>query len=92
MDSKMRANKNSFRHESLQDKKTIQEMLKAVAKGIAKGKLSFGDDDGAIVMHPEGLLHLKLTADEDDNRHRLNIRITWHTQQKDLKKKSLDIS
>ena len=33
----MRGNKNSFRHESLQDQKTIQDMLKAVARGIAKG-------------------------------------------------------
>jgi amphi-Trp domain-containing protein len=64
-------------------------MLKSIAKGIAKGKLTFSDEDGATIMHPDGLLHLKVTAEEDDNRHRLNVRITWHTQQKELKKKSL---
>jgi len=87
----MRGNKNSFRHESLQDQKTIQDMLKAVARGIAKGKLSFSDEDGSTIMHPDGLLHLKVTADEDDNRHRLNIRITWHTQHEVKKKKSLTV-
>jgi amphi-Trp domain-containing protein len=87
----MRANKNNFRHESLQDRKTIQGMLKSIARGIAKGKLTFSDEDGATVMHPDGLLHLKVTAEEDDNRHRLNVRITWHTQQKELKKKSLTV-
>ena len=88
----MRQGKNSFRHESLQDTGSIQEMLKAIAKGIARGKINLSDDDGSTVMHPEGLLHLKLTADEDESRHRLNIRVTWHTQEKPKKKKSLNIS
>lgn len=88
----MRQNKNSFRHESLQDNKSIEDMLKAIAKGISKGKLSFNDGDASTVMHPEGLLHLKVTADDDDNRHRLNIRITWQTQGKIKQKKTLDIS
>ena len=87
----MRNNKDSFRHESLQDRKTIQEMLKAIAKGIAKGKLTFSDEDGTIVMHPDGLLNLKVTADENDSRHRLNIRITWDTKQPDKKKKMMSI-
>ena len=88
----MRQGKNNFRHESLQDTGSIQEMLKAIAKGIARGKISLSDEDGGTVMRPEGLLHLKLTADEDESRHRLNIRITWHTQQKPKKKKPLRIS
>ena len=88
----MRNNKDSFRHESLQDRKTIQEMLKALAKGIAKGKLSFSDEDGTTIMHPEGLLHLKVTADENDSRHRLSIRITWDTEPKVKKKKMLQVS
>ena len=52
----MRQSKNSFRHESLQDAETIQDILKSLSKGIAKGKLSFSDEDGEIVMEPEGLL------------------------------------
>lgn len=87
----MRRDKNSFRHESLQDTKSVQDILKALAKGIAKGKVSFSDEDGATVMHPQGLLHLKLTADEDDNRHRMNIRITWHSQDEKKLKKSLTV-
>lgn len=73
----MQESKNSFRHESLQDAKTIQELLKAITKGIAKGRLVLSDEDGEIVMEPEGLLNLKVTASQDDARHRLNLRITW---------------
>ena len=85
----MRQSKNSFRHESLQDSKTIQEILKSITKGIAKGKLSFSDEDGEIVMEPGGLLNLKVTANKDETRHRLNIRITWQSEEKVKRKKPL---
>ena len=85
----MRQNKNNFRHESLQDAETIQEILKSITKGIAKGKLSFSDEDGEIVMEHEGLLNLKVTANQDESRHRLNIRITWQAEEKVKQKKPL---
>lgn len=88
----MRQSKNSFRHESLQDAKTIQEILKSITKGIAKGKLSFSDEDGEIVMEPEGLLNLKITANQDELRHRLNIRVTWQAEETAKKKKPLRLN
>lgn len=88
----MRQSKNSFRHESLQDTKTIQEMLKSITKGIAKGKLSFSDEDGEIVMEPDGLLNLKVTASQDETRNRLNIRITWQAEEKTKQKKPLTVN
>jgi amphi-Trp domain-containing protein len=84
--------KQSFRHESLQDSKTIAELLKAITKGLAKGKLTFSDEDGEIVLEPEGLLNLKVTADQEEMRHRLNIRITWHPQDKVRSKKTLSVN
>jgi amphi-Trp domain-containing protein len=88
----MRQNKNSFRHESLQDAKTIQDILKSITKGIAKGSLTFSDEDGEIVMEPEGLLNLKVTAEKDESRHRVNIRITWQAEEKVKQKKPLAVN
>ena len=88
----MRQSKNSFRHESLQDARTIQEILKSITRGIAKGKLSFSDEDGEIVMEPEGLLNLKVTASQDELRHRLDIRITWQAEEKVKRKKPLRLN
>ncbi len=87
----MRHNKNSFRHESLQDAKTIQGILKSLTKGIAKGRLTFSDDDGEIVMQPEGLLNLKVTASQDETRNRVNIRITWQTEERVKQTKPLTV-
>jgi len=35
--------KRSFRHQSLQDEKSIQDILKSIANGIAKGKITFSE-------------------------------------------------
>ena len=78
----MRSGKKSFRHQSLQDEKSIQDILKSISSGIAKGKITFSDEDEKIVMRPEGLLDLKVTATQEENRNRFNIRISWQVEDK----------
>ena len=88
----MRNGKRSFRHQSLQDEKSIQDILKAISSGIAKGKIIFSDEDEKIVMRPEGLLELKVTANQEENRNRFNIRISWQVEDDhEKKKKSLSV-
>jgi len=89
----MRQGKKSFRHESLQDAGTIQEILEAISAGIARGKVTFSDEDDKIVMRPEGLMHLKVTASQEDDWHRINIRVNWQVEDKQAgKKKSLRVA
>ena len=88
----MRNGKRSFRHQSLQDEKTIQDILKSIASGLAKGKITFSDEDEKIIMRPEGLLDLKVTATQEENRNRFNIRISWQVDDSsEKKKKSLSV-
>ena len=54
---------------------------------IAKGKVVFSDEDDRIVMEPEGLLQLKVTASQEDNRQRINVRISWQVEEDSNKKK-----
>jgi len=84
----MKRRKNSFRHESLQDRDSIQAILMALTEGIAKGKVTFSDDDDSISMLPDGLLNLKLIVSQEDNRNRINLRITWEDRKKRTLKKS----
>ncbi len=88
----MKQGKKSFRHESLQDAKSIQAILKAISQGLGKGKLNLSDEDDEMLLEPEGLLHLKLTANQEENRHRINLRITWHTEDELPKKKNLQVT
>ena len=68
---------SKFTHESLQDTDSIKSLLKAISNGIGKGKVQLEDEDGELTMHPEGLLRLKISGSQDDEKNRLNIRITW---------------
>ena len=61
----------SFRHESLQDQDSIRKLLEAITDGLAKGKMSFSDGDGEIVLEPDGLLRLKVTATNGAKEARL---------------------
>ncbi|MDH3900076.1 MAG: amphi-Trp domain-containing protein [Gammaproteobacteria bacterium] len=88
----MRRRKRSFRHQSLQDRKTIQDMLKSIATGIARGKVVFSDDDEKIVLKPEGLLDLRVTATQDGNRNQFSIKVGWQVEDVgEKKKKSLSV-
>jgi len=88
----MRSGKRSFRHQSLHDAKSIEDILKSITSGIARGKITFSDEDEKIVMRPEGLLDLKVTATQEDNRNRFNIRISWQLEDdSDKKKKPLSV-
>ena len=85
----MRKGKRSFRHESLQDSKSISDILQSITNAIAKGKVVFSDEDDRIVMQPEGLLHLKVTASQEDSRQRINVRISWQVEENSNRKKRI---
>jgi amphi-Trp domain-containing protein len=76
----MQQNKDAFRHESLQDKKTIRKLLASITDGLEKGELTFSDGGEEFVMTPDGLLHLKLKASKEDGRNRITICVTWQEQ------------
>lgn len=88
----MKQGKKSFRHESLQDAKSIQAILKAVSQGLSKGRLNLSDEEDEMVLEPQGLLHLKLTANQEENRHRINLRISWQSEDEGPGKKHLKIT
>ena len=85
----MRQNKKTFSHLSLQDAKSIQPILKAIEKGIAKGKMTFSDEDGEIILKPEGLLRFNVSASESETKHQLNIKISWNIDDPKLDDKSI---
>ena len=88
----MAKRKQRFHYQSLQDSRSIQAILKAVTAGIAKGKLTFSDEDEKIVMRPEGMLELKISATQEGDRNRFNIRVSWQTDSgKSDKKKTLSV-
>lgn len=85
----MRQTKKTFSHLSLQDAKSIQPLLKAIEKGIAKGEMVFSDEDDEIILKPEGLLRFKVKASESETKHQLNIKISWNIEDPKLDDKPI---
>lgn len=91
MGADMLEQKKRFRHESLQDRQSIQELLQSLAKAISEGKLTFSDDEGQMVMHPEDLLNVKLVASENEVHKRIDLRISWYAEEEPMKKGKLKV-
>ena len=77
-----------FRHESLQDTKTIQDLLSAITKGMGAGKVTLEDDKAKLVMEPSGMLRLKINAAVEDGQNKLDVRITWQSDDVPTSKKA----
>ena len=87
----MKQEKKSFRHESLQDAKSIEKILAAISENLGKGKLKFSDEEDEIIFQPEGLMRLKLSAAQDGNEQRFNIKVSWQLDNDKLKNKTIKV-
>ncbi len=87
----MSSRNDSFRHESLHDGKSIKALLKSIEKGLGDGEITLEDEDGRLVLTPEGLLRLKITASSDEGRQKLTIRVSWALEE-EFDEKHLSIS
>lgn len=83
--------KNRFRHESLQDSKTIRAYLKAILKGLDQGELVFSDDESSITLKPQGLLNLKVVASEDADKNQFELRVSWANHEPQIQQGALKI-
>ncbi len=88
----MKQEKKSFRHESLQDAKSIEKILAAISESLGKGKLKFSDEEDEITFQPEGLMKLKLSAAQDGNEQRFNIKVSWQLDSDELKNKTIKVN
>lgn len=84
----MKQHKKTFRHESLQDSKSIAQIINALNQGISEGTLSFSDEDDEIMLNPKGLLRLQVTASQDEDKQSFSLKVSWQTQNAKLNKKN----
>ncbi|WP_323784875.1 amphi-Trp domain-containing protein [Thalassovita sp.] len=75
-----------FRHESLQDRKTIKTLLNALTKGIAAGEITLSDGDKELILPLDGLMTMRIKADRLDGACRVDLRISWTEDSADTSK------
>jgi amphi-Trp domain-containing protein len=82
---------DEFKHDSLQDLKSIGQYLKALTEGIESGRVELADDNGQLVLHPFGLLNLELRARRRGGRSKLQLKLTWSEEKAKAKADSLRV-
>jgi amphi-Trp domain-containing protein len=82
---------DEFKHESLQDLKSIGQYLKALTEGLETGRVDLSDESGQLVLHPFGLLNLELSARRRGNRTKLRLVLTWTEEKAKTKAESLKV-
>ena len=82
---------DEFKHESLQDPKSISQYLKALIEGLESGRVDLSDDNGQVVLHPTGLLSLELRARRRGNRSKLKLELSWTEDKSKARAESLKV-
>lgn len=80
--AKDKQDKKGFQHESLEDGKSISAYLQAVREGFAQGTLRLSDQDGAIVLQPDGLVNFEVRATQRRGRAKLTMTFSWREADK----------
>jgi amphi-Trp domain-containing protein len=68
---------DEFKHESLQDLRSIGQYLGAITEGLESGRIELSDGNGQLALFPAGLLSLELRAKRRGSHAKLQIKLTW---------------
>ncbi|MCG8472672.1 MAG: amphi-Trp domain-containing protein [Desulfobacterales bacterium] len=70
-----------FVYDSLQDGKSIGALLESLAQGFSSGHLDFEGGGQKIHLSSEGLLNVVIKAKKKGNRSKVNLSISWQTEE-----------
>jgi len=71
------AENDEFNHESLQDRSSIVQYLRALTAGIESGRIELSTAAQTLVLEPEGMLDLQIRARRKAGRIKLSVKIGW---------------
>lgn len=66
-----------FKHESLQDAKSIVRYIDALGLGFSNGAIRFRSDEREFVLNPQGLVNLEVEAKRKHDEIKLNLKFKW---------------
>jgi len=73
-------NEEDFRHDSIQDGKSIARVLSALIEGFEKGQLDVGSGEHTVHLEPSGLLEVEVQAKRKNGRSKLVLKVSWRDE------------
>lgn len=68
---------DEFRHESVQDRRSIVKYLQALTAGLEAGRIELGTAEHMLELEPDGLLELEIHAKRKAGRVKFGIKLYW---------------
>jgi amphi-Trp domain-containing protein len=82
---------DEFRHESVQDRRSIVKYLQALTAGLEAGHIELGTGDHMLELDPDGMLELEIRAKRKGGRVKLRIKLHWREDEEELSADALEI-
>ena len=82
------ADRDDFKHDSLQDTESVVRYLKAMIDGFEKGHLEFTTDDQSLELEPQGLLELEVRAKRRGGRVKVSLKFSWREEPEETRERS----
>ncbi len=84
---------DDFRHESVQDTRSIVRYLQAITVGIEKGHIQLGAAEQLLELRPTGMVELEVHAKRKGGRVEFMLELHWReTDEHDLAGNTLTIN
>jgi len=71
------AESKKFSHESIQDSRSIKELLQSLMEGLENERIVLSSDSSEIELHPEDLLKFSVRAERKGNSSKIELKIKW---------------
>ncbi|WP_146660896.1 amphi-Trp domain-containing protein [Enhygromyxa salina] len=82
---------DEFRHESVQDRRSIVKYLKALTAGLEAGRIELGTADHTLALEPDGMLEFEIQAKRKGGRVKVGLKLAWREDEEDPSADALEI-
>jgi amphi-Trp domain-containing protein len=66
-----------FVHETIQDKRSIQQFFLTLVDGIENGRVTLSADKDHALLTPSELIRLSIKAKKKTGKSKLTVKLTW---------------
>ena len=66
-----------FVHESIQDKRSIQQFFLTLVDGIENGRVTLSDENDQALLTPAELIRFSIKAKKKTGKSKLTLKLTW---------------
>ncbi len=72
----------TFKHDSLQDRESVQQYLNILQQAFASGHLRLRMGDKLLELEPGEMIEFTLEAKTKGDRRKLSLKFTWKDEEK----------